>query len=64
MGAVEYGGRAKVNLVLEAADKVEAENWLTEKLSRTVVLEEEEIYGLERLLDRQKQQEILNNAEK
>ena len=64
VGAVEYGSRAKVNLALEAADKVDVENWLTEKLSRIVVLEEEEIYGQERLLDRQKQQEILNNAEK
>ena len=48
LGSVEYGTRAKVILVLEAADKQRVEEWLTENLSRAVELREEAIYGEER----------------
>ena len=64
VGTVEYSRRARVNLVLEAADKVMVENWLTEKLCRAVELEEEEVYGQERLLDIEKQQAVLENKDK
>jgi len=52
VGQVDYGPRAKINLVLEAADKVKAENWLTQKLSQRIELQEEEFYDEERLVDR------------
>jgi len=48
LGLVEYGARAKVNLVLEVADKKRVEEWLTENLSRVIELKEEVTYGEER----------------
>jgi hypothetical protein len=48
LGSVEYGARAKVNLVLETADKQKVEEWLTENLSRVIELKEEATYGEER----------------
>jgi len=52
VGSVEYGDRAKLTLVLEAAHKSEAEEWLTENLSRVVELREEITYGEERPVGR------------
>ena len=48
LGSVEYDARAKVNLVLETADKQKVEEWLTENLSRVIELKEEATYGEER----------------
>ena len=48
LGSVEYSSRAKVNLVLEVADKKKVEEWLTENLSKVVELKEEATYGEER----------------
>jgi uncharacterized YigZ family protein len=52
VGSVEYGDRAKLTLVLEAAHKRKAEEWLTENLSRVVELREEITYGEERPVGR------------
>lgn len=54
LGVVEYDTRAKVNLVLEAADKKKVEDWLTENLSRVIELKEEATYGEERPVMRMK----------
>ncbi len=50
---VDYGSRAKINLVLEAVYKGKAENWLTDNLSRKIELQEEAFYDEERLVDRE-----------
>jgi len=44
LGVVEYADRAKINLVLEVADKKKVEEWLTENLSRVIELKEEVTY--------------------
>ena len=41
VGDVEYGSRANLHLVMPESRKEEAEAWLTESLSRPVLLEEE-----------------------
>ena len=54
LGSVEYSSRAKVNLVLEIADKKKVEEWLTENLSKVIELKEEAIYGEERPVEKLK----------
>lgn len=44
VGTVEYAACAKINLTLKAADKKAAEKWLTQQLSKTIELQEEERY--------------------
>jgi len=53
VGPVDYGPRAKINLILEAVDKVKAEKWLTENLSRSIELQEDEFYDEERLVTKE-----------
>lgn len=49
---VEYGARAKINILLPLSDKISAEAWLTENLRKQIELQEERSYGEERKVEK------------